>query len=230
MMKWSGGLVDGLSSSWTETTATEPLRCSKKLCILCVCMIILCSLKPHQQTCQRCLIMSTKNFIDGRSLSTKIAHFNYDCFVIKYPNLKWRQLLYVPICNGLLCSPSFLCNQTLSNIADMSAPPSPTLHQQTTSDSHNTPANAAIAHKPAHHNMFWGDIWSRGYRYADTFICLDHDPILRGLKTVVSREQWQRPPSVSFPGHCHILPLTSSIWPGLGLWVLTCCLLSPSLC
>ena len=23
MMKWSGGLVDGLSSSWTETTATE---------------------------------------------------------------------------------------------------------------------------------------------------------------------------------------------------------------
>ena len=35
--------------------------------------------------------------------------------------------------------------------------------------------------------MFWGDIWSRGYRYADTFICLDHDPILRGLKTVVSR-------------------------------------------
>ena len=143
-MKWSGGLVDGLSSSWTETTATEPLRCSKKLCILCVCMIILCSLQPHQQTCQRCLIMSTKNFIDGRSLSTKIAHFNYDCFIVKYPNLKWRQLVYVPICNGLLCSPSFLCNQTLSNIADMSAPPSPTLHQQTTSDSHNTPANAAM--------------------------------------------------------------------------------------
>ena len=105
----------------------------------------------------------------------------------KYPNFKWIQLVYVPICNGLLCSPSFLCNQTLSNIADMSAPPSPTLHQQTTSDSHNTPANAAIAHKPAHHNMFWGDFRSRGYRYADTFICLDHDPILRGLKTVVSR-------------------------------------------
>ena len=43
---------------------------------------------------------------------------------------------------------------------------------------------------------------------------IHHDQILRGLKTVVSREQWQRPPSVSFPGHCHILPLTSSIWPG----------------
>ena len=46
----------------------------------------------------------------------------------------------------------------------MSAHPSPALHQQTTSDSHNTRANAAIAHKAAHRNMFWGDIWSRGYR------------------------------------------------------------------
>ena len=108
VMKWSGGLVDGLSSSWTETTATEPLRCSKKLCILCVCMIILCSLKPHHQTCKRCLKMSTKIFIGGGSQSAKYAHCNYDCFVDKYPNFKWIQLVYVPICNGLLCSPSFV--------------------------------------------------------------------------------------------------------------------------
>ena len=220
-MKWSGGLVDGLSSSWTETTATEPLRCSKKLCILCVCMIILCSLQPHQQTCQRCLIMSTKNFIDGRSLSTKIAHFNYDCFIVKYPNLKWRQLVYVPICNGLL----WVFSETSSNIADLSAPPSPTLHQQTTSDSHNTPANAAIAHKPAHRNMFWGDIWSRGYRYADT----SWSDIARP-EDCCEQSSGSGPPRSAFLAivtFCHSLPQSGQ---AAGLWVLTWWLLSPSLC
>ena len=102
--------------------------------------------------------------------------------IVKYPNLRRRQLVYVPICNGLLCSLSFLCNQTLSNIADMSAPPSPTLHQQTTSDSHNTPANAAMLIKQLTVTCSW-----EIFGLVVTDMQIHHDQIFRGLRTVVSR-------------------------------------------
>ena len=64
----------------------------------------------------------------------------------------------------------------------MSAPPSPTLHQQTTSDSHNTPANAAMLI-----NQLTVTCSGEIFGLVVTDMQIHHDQIFRGLKTVVSR-------------------------------------------
>ena len=105
----------------------------------------------------------------------------------KYPNFKWwRQLVYVPICNGLLSSPSFVFSFSIIKHCQTSLTCLLLPLQHYTNKPHLTHTTPQLT-RPLLINQLTVTCSGEIFGLVVTDMQIHHDQIFRGLRTVVSR-------------------------------------------